>query len=775
MALLLTVGSLLSSGSPTSAQAAPQQPQPPWALTGRSAGLVARLTAQPRSAQQHPDLALTRSAASARLSSSSVFEPNAVALDPSTGTLYSGGGDEGDGKLDVLDARHCSPVQGGCPDRATLSDLGTPAAIAVDPGSGTVYVSGFGTHGVVGVVDGRHCNAGDVSGCQGPVGYIADSEQAFGLQIDSRTHTLYVGSENGVGVVDIRACNAGHPTGCSGTVARVASGFGSVFPLLDAKTETLYVPQNFYAQGGDRVAVVDASRCNATVTSGCGADPATFPVGTGALKAALDPSTHTLYVGSELSAVASVVDVRRCNASTTAGCPRKAPPAVAIGPNTLDLAVTPRTHTLYGLAAGAGVLAVVDVRHCRAGDTSRCDQHARTVQTGPDTRDLVLDPRTHLLFLAVHGEDAVQVVDTRACSAVRHGGCRREAPARPSTTTARVIGSTIYQGPAYGDRTTKTLTFAATRHCNVRDRSRCAPRASIDLGYAAGLAVDPSSDTLYLVDAHAGLVHLVDARTCNVNRRTGCTPFATFSVPSVGNLYLDHSSHTVYADQDDLSSVAVIAGLHCNGRDRTGCGRPVLEVQLGDTPGEIHVDQAGDTAYVALIDEGKLALLPSAACVQASSGCAVVTTTQITGFPLALAEAPGRHTLYATGSGNTNVLTLVDTATCNAQHTAGCASTWTTTPMPEVPYGILDDAVADRIVVTTSVSTVEVLDPRTCSVATPAGCNRSWPQIPVGFTPVYFDTSPRYNTLYTYNYDSRSQSLINLAHPCRSGLCVQPT
>ena len=98
---------------------------------------------------------------------SKVTTPYVVTLDPRTDTLYVAGGTYPSNRLSVLDVRGCTAHEAQC--RAPLATVRTGLRvldIAVDPGSGTVYVaktSGF-QQVSVSVVDGRHCNARDTSG-----------------------------------------------------------------------------------------------------------------------------------------------------------------------------------------------------------------------------------------------------------------------------------------------------------------------------------------------------------------------------------------------------------------------------------------------------------------------------------------------------------------------------------------------------------------------------------------------------------------------------------
>jgi hypothetical protein len=245
-------------------------------------------------------------------------------------------------------------------------------------------------------------------------------------------------------------------------------------------------------------------------------------------------------------------------------------------------------------------------------------------------------------------------------------------------------------------------------------------------------------------------------------------------IPAVGKLGINPQTHTVYANQDNATTIAVLPGVHCNALDHTRCDVPVHEAELGSGSNVVSFDVARDTVYVGTPDSGTITLLPSSACDAGSTACSAVAHTAVTGLPIGQQTVPAVHSLYVAGSFGADVVTVVDTQACSAHHTSGCAATWPTTPMPHQPFGVGYDQQADKVMVTSWDANLTVLDPRVCSAATPSGCAQSWPRIAVGFRPVYFDTDPRHNTLYTFNFYDQTVSLINLAHPCQPHLCVQP-
>jgi DNA-binding beta-propeller fold protein YncE len=693
-----------------------------------------------------------------------------VVLDRRTRTLYIAGddqeGSDDQGRLFVVDARRCSARSPHCANPLASVPLGRgPAGVAVDSSTGTVFVANV-DDGTVSVIDARHCHARNVSGCRAAPALVTVGGHPLGLQLDRRTHTLYVGNEDpAIAVVDTSRCNARRPAGCAAAPIRLAAGDAPVFPFLDRASHTLYVPHNTFNPAGDTVSVIDAASCNATTTTGCTRTAPTFPVGVGAIFATVDHRTGTLYVsnqgvGAPGDGSASVVDATRCNARTTAGCPTSTPPSTLIGPGAFNVEVSPRTHTLYGLASESDIVAAVDTRHCRAHDTAGCARKPRTLQTGGDPFWMSFDRRTSSLYVVNHADSTLQVLDAHRCSAVRTAGCRREAPAVPATDAARLDSPlhTLYQ--AFPDQ---TLGFVDTNTCNVARRARCAPVARVPLGFRAGsIQNDPSTHTLYLVDFDAQAVKLVDAATCNVTRHTNCRPFATIHVPSVGGAYVDPVSHTLYAPQGGLGTIAVLPGSHCNAVDRSRCNQPPHEARAGTNAFVVSFDHATGTVYVSDPGSSSVVLLPKAACDAGTAACRSVAQTTVGAVPIGLASVPGVHTLYVASIG-TGTVTLVDTRACNAGHTTGCGTRWRSTATPRLPFGV--DVAGRRIVVSNWDANVDVIDSRQCSVVSTGGCDRSWPRIPVGYRPVFFQADPRHHTLYTFNFYDQSMSLLNLRLP----------
>ena len=328
---------------------------------------------------------------------------------------------------------------------------GSATAIAVDPRSGTVYLTD--SVGGLTLIDGTTCNASMTAGCTqivrtgpDPLG-VATLVEPSGIAIDETTGTIYIANRvaGSVVVLDTRTCNATNVTGCRpAAIVRLGQDALPGAPTFDPTTRTVYVPES----GRGRVAVLDARACNATDTSGCAKSPARVKTGSDPGTVAADSATHTVYVPNGADGTLSLIEARTCNGADTSGCGTK-PATVKVGPSPRGVAVDADTGTAYLTRGDSTTVSVIDTRTCNATAAGGCQ--LRRFRSGGQG-EIAFDPLTRTAYLTDYYGDAVTLLDTAACNATVREGCKRKP--RRVRTGILPVGLAL-------DRHTRTLYVAS--------------------------------------------------------------------------------------------------------------------------------------------------------------------------------------------------------------------------------------------------------------------------------------------------------------------------
>src|SRR5262249_37811087 len=137
----------------------------------------------------------------------------------------------------------------------------------------------------------------------------------------------------------------------------------------------------------------------------------------------VDPRTHTVYVANVGSNTVSVVDGRRCNARTTAGCHRPGVD-IPVGTEPFTLALNPATDSLYVASLGAPTVSILDLRDCRGGGLRGCMRPPFVIDVGDAPGGIAIDRRTDTIYVTGQASNDVSVIDGRRCNARVTSGCR---------------------------------------------------------------------------------------------------------------------------------------------------------------------------------------------------------------------------------------------------------------------------------------------------------------------------------------------------------------
>jgi DNA-binding beta-propeller fold protein YncE len=580
---------------------------------------------------------------------------SAVVADDATHTVYVGTF----AAITVFDAATCNAtLQSGCSDQGTLTGdtYSGPNGFEIDPANDTLYTANYDD--TISAWDLADCNAGDLGSCAtAPYGTVSafpysQGVHALFLVLDVLLHSVYVTyqGDDSVAVVDTNVCNGANLAACATLHPPLArTGASPEGVVLDPQTQTLYVADEI----DNDVSVINASSCNAAVTSGCRQDPTAAPVGWPDIFTpeglAADPGVGTVY--DITGGVVAMVNTRTCNSHTRAPC-SATPPQFTAGSYPDAIALDPLTHTVYVAnlgsvsSAGPSSVSVVNADACNATDQAGCAGSETLTVPGGNADTLAVDVATGTLYVGTEtaaGPDLVSVFNASTCNAVVTAACGQV----PSTievgnsgglfsnselvVAINQVTNTIYAIDTYnfaqGTPISLGLYMMNGATCDAASTTDCAQvPVLMPLGLSSttatgpgtlpawGLTVDPATDTVYVALSaygdYAATVAVVNGATCNGSVSTGCNqaaPQVPVGLNALG-IALDPFTHNVYTANLADASVSVIHGAICNGVVNFGCGQAAAKLPAAHWPASIVTDPAVGTLYVAGLNA--LSVLP---------------------------------------------------------------------------------------------------------------------------------------------------------------------
>lgn len=436
--------------------------------------------------------------------------PIDVAYNPATRRVYVVNQEDSD--VSVIDGSRCNATRtGGCDQKAPTLGIGFDGgAVAVDPTTNTIYASSQ-DEATVTVLNGAACHTGHSSGCRHPAPTTPTGLGPAALDVNHRTGTLYVPNQeaNTVSVVDTAACNATNRSGCRRHWPTITVGEFPRSAAVDEPTNTIYTA-NYV---GNSISVIDGSRCNAATATGCGDASPTVGVPGGPITVVIDPATRTLYVASVDGGTVSVIDMRTCNAHVHSGC-RRAPTTLRVGTEPAGILVDHSVRTVYVTNRVDNTVSLIDETTCNAQRTSSCSTAHRTVTVGALPRFMAVDHTTSTLYIANRDDSTLSMLNIRSCNAHTAWGCRSTPPTvrvglLPYGVVVDQAAHTVYVGNV-GDSTVSRIDGGT---CNANLTSGCsklAPTVQTG-GWPTNLLVDKVHATLYVsqnVDATVSVLRL---------------------------------------------------------------------------------------------------------------------------------------------------------------------------------------------------------------------------------------------------------------------------
>jgi YVTN family beta-propeller protein len=510
--------------------------------------------------------------------------PNWIGLDPANGTAYSANNTNNGSAystVSVIDTATCNAVaRSGCDQKPATVTVGSqPWALAVDPAVHAVYVANDDDD-TLSVIDTSTCEAGDTSSCGKlqPTMQVGAGPQA--VAVDPGTGTLYVANTiaNTVSVLDPSSCDGANTRGCRDEEPVANAGPFPTGVALDLANSTVYVAD----QDADTVSVLNAATCDAARHLGCARPVASVHVGKGPQGVAIDPATGTAYVADSAGNTVSVIDIVTCNAEDTSGCDQAAP-TVKVGKTPLALDVDQATDTVYvtdiGPNQGGHTVSVIDGATCNSYDHAGCSQVPATVDVGGGPDDLAVNQATNTVYVANTGDldytvttwsqsaqgangDTVSVIDGLTCNGVDHAGCGKplatvKVGAFPFGVAVDEANNTVYVVNNNGGDGVASISVIKGATCDASDTSGCATSPEELPGPARaprGLAFDPSTGTLFSANHADATVSVIDVAHPSAKRAARQLAVG----PRPVDIVFDPANNTLYASDSFDGTVSVI-------------------------------------------------------------------------------------------------------------------------------------------------------------------------------------------------------------------------
>jgi YVTN family beta-propeller protein len=490
----------------------------------------------------------------------------------------------------------------------------------------------------------------------------------------------------------------------------------------------------------------------------------TVPVGGDPIGVAVNQATNTVYVANMNDNTVSVIDGTTCSALNDSACAKTAP-TIAVGSGPLGVAVDQATDTVYVANINDNTVSVIDGATCNATVTTGCGQTAKTVPVGIGPNVLAVDQATDTVYVANGGAATVSVIDGATCNATVTSGCSTTPPTThvgyvPQGLAVDQSTDTIYVTNGYDN--TVSVVDGAT--CNSTVTSGCgaaAPTVAVG-GSPDGATIDDASHTLYVIYAgpSLGAVAMIDTAKCNRIVITGCSQTPATVQAGSGPIWVAENpvTRTVYVANQEDSNVSVINAATCNAHRQSGCATPLPAIAAAFTAGAIDVDVATDTVYYSSQDDDVVSVLNGATCnANDSRGCTTYApTTTVGAAPQGIAVNAATDTVYVGNRGD-DTLSVINGATCNAFSRSGCGQNWPTVATGSTPQAVAVDQRTDTVYTantdpdTGTGNTVSVIDGAHCNARTTSGCRHAPATVVVGTAPVALAVNNVTDTIYVTN------------------------
>jgi len=403
------------------------------------------------------------------------------------------------------------------------------------------------------------------------------------------------------------------------------------------------------------------------------------------------------------------------------------------------------------------------------------------VKVGVAPFALAVDKASNTVYVANfdNGFNAgsVSVIDGARCNAHDTAGCARRPPEVPAGSGASFVAvdSAVHTVFAV-NKGDNTLSAIDTRTCNGRVTSDCSKRPPNQQAtpvhepgfnpFPNGIALIPRTGTAYVVNAGGpSILSVTSIRRCNAANTSGCRAEAPTVPEGASLLSADPTTDTIYAGNLNRAKIDVINGATCRSRRLVGCV-PVARIPVPAPGANVGaIDKATHTLYAADPPSKEVFMINTATCnASDTSGCATApSTVKIGPFPNAPVINPVSKTMYvsygvnANNVPNSHKVAVVNAAACNATDTSGCGKPPGVVKVGTGTVVLTVSPATDTIYGPASGATgqfrntVAVINGGTCNGTNHSGCGRLAATAKVGSVPFGAAVNDRTHSLYVAN------------------------
>ena len=229
-------------------------------------------------------------------------------------------------------------------------------------------------------------------------------------------------------------------------------------------------------------------------------------------------------------------------------------------------------------------------------------------------------------------------------------------------------------------------------------------------------------------------------------------------------LSVDPVTDTIYAGNFNLPPalgfIDVINGATCHPGDLSGCA-PVAKIPMADPQANVRVgsiDEATHTLYASDPFSDTTSVINTAACnATHTAGCAKAAPTITIGpGPGPPVLDPATRTLYIPYGKAANRVAVVNAATCNAQHTSGCGQAPAVVTVGKGTFDLAVSVKTDTVYAPPrppafNGDTVAVINGATCNATNHSGCGHLAATVNVGLDPEGVGVNDQTHTVYVTN------------------------